>query len=102
MPDERHALLDDPLVKYWDALVQGAQPASTGLDPAVVDAIRLLGSHDDAPAPTPAFVTRLREELMETAPDIRPGSSTLDFLLVSAPNGRVAWPLPRLLTRLGA
>ncbi len=102
MPDERHALPDDLLVRYWDDLVQGAQPDSTDLDPALVDAIRRLGSRDDAPPPTPAFVTRLREELMETAPGFRPGSSTLHFLLVSAPNGRVAWPLPRLLSRPGA
>jgi sugar lactone lactonase YvrE len=100
MPDEPHALPDDPLIQYWDELIQGAKPASIDLDPEVVATIRRWESLDDAPAPIPAFVTRLREELIASSESTHPQASTFDFALTSSLNGLATWPVPeRLLHR---
>src|SRR5688500_15009329 len=97
MPDERHALPDDPLVQYWDELIQGAEPASIDLDPEVVATIQRLESLDDAPAPIPAFVARLREDLMASSESTSPRASTFDFALTSSLNGQATWPVPERL-----
>lgn len=97
MPEKRHVLPDDSLIQYWDDLIQGKQPAPVTLDPAVIATILRVASLDDAPAPTPAFVRRLREELMEATPQAGPGWSAGDLISTPSVNGRSTRPAPMRL-----
>jgi DNA-binding beta-propeller fold protein YncE len=88
MPPEfdRRAGMDEASDRFWDQASQGRAHAAGDLDPADAATIRYLHSHDDRPAPNPAFIRQLREELMH-AHVIQVSSSPSG---VPLPNGRAS------------
>ena len=83
----------DALDRYWDDLVRDQdQPARPkALDPALAAAVRGFHVARDVDGPSPAFVARLREDLMPTS-----AVPSRAFLgpVSGAANGRVPWSRP--------
>ena len=57
----------DQLDRYLDRLTRDAAPSPDGLDPRLAAAARALRAHEEAVAPDPQFVARLREILLMDA-----------------------------------
>lgn len=66
--DRRPSPSDDRAARYWDDLVQGHAADTDGLDSDVVATIQALHALDDSPDPDPAFVARLRDDLLADTP----------------------------------
>lgn len=64
----------DALDRYWDDLLRGHPSTPDSLDPLLTDAVLGLHAARDVDGPSPAFVFRLKEDLMPptTAPLLRP------------------------------
>lgn len=78
------------LERYWDAAVRGHPPPPVDLDPALADAVRRLHAGDDSPAPDPAFLARLEEDLMQHTRTVSPQRG--NAAVFGAPLGSNAQP----------
>jgi outer membrane protein assembly factor BamB len=63
----------DQLDRVLDRLARGDEQSAAGLDPWLAAAVRAVRTHEEAPAPDPAFVARLRETLLMDASIPVPG-----------------------------
>ena len=90
----------DELQRVWDAVLRGEPAAAGDLDPGLTETIRRLRACDRVPPLDPAFVRRLREDLMQG----HGFASTIDLGRDATvhPNGRAEPPpRPRPAVRLG-
>jgi hypothetical protein len=78
--------ISEALAQYWNALARGETPDPGGLEPALAEEVRLLHVLGAASAPNPAFVARLKEDLVMAASTI---PLVLDPGLHAPANGRV-------------
>ena len=89
MPEHRHDPAQGDAVesigRYWNALVDG-QPLPADLEPSLAGTIQRLERIAGSPAPSPAFVTRLREDLLHAATAPTP----LSVMALPSLNGRVS------------
>jgi hypothetical protein len=85
------------LVRLWDAVARGETDAIAPdvADPADAAAIAWIHALDDAPAPRPAFLAHLEEDLMRAATVPTAPSLVVPPRLAAAPNGATARPLSR-------
>jgi hypothetical protein len=74
MADGREDALDRALDEFWDRLVADGTdtPPDRSLPRDVAATVRRVHAADGAPAPSRAFVRRLREDLMERSVSAAP------------------------------
>jgi hypothetical protein len=79
----------EQLRDHWDALVTGGASAPGDLDPNLAETVRRLHALYQPPAPDPAFVGKLEEELMASTHAAGSPPPVLASPAWTTPNGRI-------------